>query len=109
MIHCTIKGCKNSVSESISLPEERAKWRIFRACRCGAFRSTIQNPQVCKCRQDGPFPIQYWPLLDWWIFGGVDEVVLCPDCMREVYAEICKLRGLDPSMNPESLSPGNRH
>ena len=48
-----------------------------------------------------------WPNLDWFAYGGIDKVTLCPDHAEEVAEEIIKLRLHDPSMNPQAPTPGN--
>lgn len=107
MISCSIKGCDEFVSEYLSPREIAAKWIIIRACRCGAYN--IQEHKSCVCHNDGPIPISYWPNLDWWAFGGVDEVVLCPKHRAEVYREIVGQQINDPSMNSTKQNRGNLH
>jgi hypothetical protein len=48
-----------------------------------------------------------WPNLDWFAYGGIDHVTLCPKHAEEVASEILKLRLADPSMNPEGPTPDN--
>ena len=109
MIECSIKGCGAVVSEILGEDFVLKHWIMVRACRCGAWDS--RNPQACKCQppEGSRVPMSYWPNLDWWMFGGVEEVVLCPFHKSEVYDEILHQRGIDSSMNPEKPSPYNRH
>lgn len=107
MIECTIKGCTNCVSESLSPREELGRWIIFRACRCGAYN--LAEPKSCTCRSEGPVPISYWPNLDWYAFGGVEEITICPEHKLEIFQEIIRQRGNDPGMNSGRQDRGNVH
>ena len=109
MITCTISGCKEMESENLSSPDILKHWIILRACRCGAWAANFGNPKSCTCRSEGPVPISYWPHLDWWKFGGVDEITLCPAHKLEVMEDIIRQRGDDPSMNSQKFNRGNRH
>lgn len=109
MIRCTVKGCKEMESENLSDKAVLSHWIIIRACRCGAYSATFQNPQSCVCRSEGPVPISYWPNLNWWMYGGVDEIILCPAHKLEVMEEIIRQRGDDPSMNPARFDRSNRN
>ena len=107
MIQCDIKGCKNFESELLSSKEVLSHWVIFRACRCGAYDH--KKPKSCTCSSEGHVKISYWPNLDWWAFGGVDQITLCPEHKLEVMREIVKQQINDPSMDQERPSPYNRH
>jgi hypothetical protein len=107
MIHCTIKGCEACASDIFTSKEDLERWVIFRACRCGAYN--LAEQKSCTCKNDGPTPISYWPNLDWFALGGVEEIVLCPEHKLEVMQEIIKQRGMDPSMNPTRQNRGNIH
>lgn len=54
-------------------------------------------------------PISYWPHVDWWMYGGVSEIVLCPMHKLDVMEEIIKQRGDDPSMNSVKFDRSNKH
>lgn len=107
MIFCSIKGCNEFASEYLSPKEIIARWIIVRACRCGAYN--IQEQKSCTCRNDGPVPISYWPNLDWWAFGGVDEIVLCPYHRKDVFNEIAQQRSQDLGMDSTKQNRGNVH
>lgn len=107
MIRCTIRGCDEFASEIFTDKALLARWIIVRACRCGAY--DLKQHKSCTCKSEGPVPISYWPNLDWWAFGGVEEVVLCPNHRREVASEIAGQRLDDPSMNSEKQNRGNVH
>jgi hypothetical protein len=84
MLKCSIKGCIACVSETLSPPEIVKRWITITA--------------------------DEWPNLDWWAFGGVDKVTFCPTHRTEIFDEIVRQRGLDPSMNPGGgPNPSNRH
>jgi len=89
MINCSIKGCEANESEWLSDPEMLSRWVILRSCRCGAYDHRDQ-PKSCTCpsHPESKVPISYWPNLDWWILGGVEEIVLCPDHKELVRKEI---------------------
>jgi hypothetical protein len=117
MLQCDIKGCTDLVSEKLSSLEELKRWVILRACRCGAFDH--RTPKVCVCNEkEGPLdqmpvPITYWPMLDWWRFGGVEQLILCPEHKAEVMALIVHQQSLDPTMDAAGQGRtqdwGNRH
>jgi hypothetical protein len=107
MIHCIIKGCEESASETFTSAEDLKRWVIFRACRCGAY--SLTEPKSCVCQSEGPVPISYWPNLDWWAFGGVEEIIICPDHKLEIFNEIIKQREADPTMNQTQQNRGNLH
>ena len=107
MIVCSIKGCKESCANN---GRNAHRWIILRACKCGA--QDLGHPRSCTCAVDPACqtPTSYWPNLDWWALGGVDEIVLCPAHKFAVYDEIIKQRAQDPSMNPGGgQDPSNRH
>jgi hypothetical protein len=106
MIKCTISGCDDFASETFTDKVLLSRWLIIRACRCAAATDKMRS---CTCRSEGPVPISYWPNLDWWAFGGVEEVILCPDHRKIVANMIVEQRELDPSMNPTKRDPYNRH
>jgi hypothetical protein len=116
MIDCSMEGCKETVSE-ILCPEVAAHWVIFRACRCGAYQAT--DPRrgtgkscTCTAPEGYPVPMSYWPHLDWWILGGVEEVILCPRHKGEIARLIVYLQTHDSSMDAGGqgrIDPGNRH
>lgn len=107
MKQCSIIGCGDFVSEAYSTKLTMSRWVVLRCCRCGAYDQG--NQKSCTCHNDGPIPTSYWPSLDWFAFGGVEEIVLCPQHKKEVMQEIIRQRCLDPSMNPERQNPGNVH
>lgn len=107
MITCTIKDCGEYVSEHFTEKPILARWIIIRACQCGAY--DLRNKKSCTCRSEGPVQISYWPNLDWWAFGGVEEVILCPRHRKEIADEIIHQRNLDPGMNPTRQDHGNVH
>jgi hypothetical protein len=111
MITCSIKGCSAEISELLSTDTATMKrWIILRACRCGAFDARNKKSCTCTAEPGRIVPIQYWPNLDWWMLGGVDELTLCPDHKHLVKNEIMRQRGLDPSMDSGHLpNPTNRH
>jgi|SRR6516162_203442 hypothetical protein len=98
MLNCTIAGCKECASELLTEPHILARWLVLRACRCGAYDGRQQK--ACDCPgQAEPFPIQYWPNLDWFALGGVEEMTLCPEHRVLVAQEIVKQRTDDASMD----------
>lgn len=107
MLECSVKGCGALASETLGDPKELKQWAIFRACRCGAYNTS--TPKSCTCSNDGPLYITYWPNLDWYALGGVEQVTLCPDHRVLVAKEIMRQRGIDPSMNAARLNRGNVH
>jgi hypothetical protein len=107
MIYCTIKGCTNCASETLTPQAILSRWVIFRACRCGAYN--LAENKSCTCRSEGAVPVSYWPNLDWYALGGVEEIILCPDCKLEVFEEIVQQRASDPSMNQAKRNRGNLH
>lgn len=110
MFECSIKGCGELVAER---SRGVVRWLRLRACRCGAY--DLREPKSCTCQADESdvIPTSYWPNLDWWTLGGVEEVILCPAHRKEVFDNIVHQRTEDPSMNrtKSSGSPdsGNRH
>ena len=109
MLNCSIKGCEECCSEVMN-PQQAARWIILRACQCGAYDQRNAKECTCPRHPEHPTPITYWPRLDWWMAGGVDELTLCPAHRREVTREITLQRLRDPSMNPGGgLNPTNRH
>lgn len=110
MLKCSISGCSDFVSETLSDKAILARWIIIRACRCAAARDKMR---ACDCGKhvdtQAPVKISYWPNLDWWAFGGVDEIILCPDHRRIIANMIEGMREEDPTMNPTRRDPGNRH
>lgn len=108
MIECSIKGCGEFCSETLN-PEGAKHWIRVRACQCGAY--DLRTPKSCTCQSDPSDVVQtsYWPNLDWWMFGGVEEIILCPTHRREVLVEIVGQRNMDPSMNPTAQNRGNVH
>ena len=110
MLKCYIKGCHAWVSNLVHLvsSSEIKHWIRIRACRCGAWDT--RTPRSCTCHaEDDGYPTSYWPNLDWFAFGGVEEVILCPTHKAEVMAEIARQRVSDPSMNSERQDRGNIH
>lgn len=107
MLQCDIKGCKEIASETLTPIEVIKHWIILRACQCGA--NDLRHPKSCTCRSEGLVPTSYWPNLDWYAFGGVDQLTLCPLHKLEVYGEILQQRGIDPGMNPGKQDRGNLH
>jgi hypothetical protein len=107
MIECSIKGCDAVASEHFSEPKEIARWFRARVCQCAAL---VDKKLSCVCQSPpGPLKVTYWPNLDWWILGGVEEVTLCPEHRRLVVNEIEGQRRNDPSMDSEFPNPTNRH
>lgn len=106
MYECSIESCGEVVAER---GRDIERWLRLRACRCGAYN--LDEPKSCTCRADESesIPTSYWPNLDWWILGGVEEVILCPIHRRQVFHEVIKQRDQDPSMNQEKQNPGNVH
>lgn len=107
MIECSIKGCEEICADD---GRDLDRWVILRACHCGAY--DLRDPKSCTCpaHPESKVKITYWPMLDWWLLGGVEQVILCPQHRREVYREIVLQRVLDPSMNPGGgQNPTNRH
>lgn len=108
ILNCCIKGCEASASTYLGEPFEVARWFVARVCQCGAL---TDKSMACICSAPPGYPvhISYWPNLDWWLYGGVDEIVLCPDHRVLVTKEIVRQQGLDPSMDSERPNPTNRH
>jgi hypothetical protein len=106
---CSIKGCHNFISETLSTQHMRNRWIVLRSCRCGAWDARTPKSCTCGMMEQHAVPTQYWPSLDWWAYGGVDEVILCPRHREEVMFEIIRQRNLDASMNVDRPSPYNRH
>lgn len=111
MIECSVRGCDAFASELSCGHATLARWIILKPCQCA------HGPrEECKCNRTLPtllwgiIPIQYWPNLDWWAFGGVDKLCLCPDHKVLVAKEIIRQRQQDPSMDSgERVNPANRH
>lgn len=105
-----ITGCGDWISEIFGSKQDLSRWIVIKACECGAY-DTRRAPKSCECRapEDAPVPTSYWPNLDWWAFGGVEKVVLCPKHKAEVADEIKLMRFQDASMNPTQRDPYNRH
>lgn len=83
MWHCNIKGCRAWISEILAPKAEVDRWIQITA--------------------------EQWPNLDWYAFGGIDKITLCPQHRASVFDAIIIERGLDPSMNPKGgPEPGNR-
>lgn len=108
MLNCSIKGCGACISEVLGSNAELDRWFRARACRCGAALNKMQSC-VCRCPDHVHPKITYWPNLDWWLMGGVEEVILCPDHRVLVAKEIVRQQGLDPSMDSPRVNPTNRH
>lgn len=108
MIQCSIKGCEASESEYLATPEVLDRWFRARACQCGALIDKM-TPCICQSPEGVHPKITYWPNLDWWILGGVEEVILCPDHRRLVINEIIRQQKDDPSMESPFINPTNRH
>jgi hypothetical protein len=106
VINCDIKGCGAFESEILG-PEKLEHWIRLKACQCGAWDH--RTPKSCTCQSYGPLKTSYWPNLDWWALGGVEQITLCPDHKILVMHEIERQRGLDPSMDSEKPNPTNRH
>lgn len=108
MIECSIHGCREFCSEVLN-PEGAKRWVRLRACRCGAY--DLREPKSCTCQADPSevIPTTYWPNLDWWALGGIEEIILCPTHRRAVLVEIVDQRDRDPSMNQTAQNRGNVH
>lgn len=126
MIKCDIRGCEAFATEPgrVSIirsffsgtrgSDDRAmlaRWIILKPCLCGA----DQRKEACKCNLTcsplwGIIPVQHWPNLDWWAFGGVDRLILCPDHRVLIAKFIATERMFDPTMDPgDKYDPSNRH
>jgi hypothetical protein len=106
MLQCSIKGCKEIVSEIIN-PEVAKDWFVARAEDVQKAKMDVLSDAAETDAVRG-FKERVWPNLDWWILGGVERVVLCPKHKIEVAGEVLKLRILDPTTNPEKPDPSNR-
>jgi hypothetical protein len=111
MLECSIKGCEATESELLSTrPEVLKRWVILMACRCGAYDGRNQKPCSCRADNGSVVPTTFWPNLDWWMLGGVEKVVLCPDHKTLVAHEIDRQRQRDPSMDSGTkVNPTNKH